>query len=79
MCMWFWGYPSFILSTFSAFLTYLFQGPVIIRIDILWAQLLLDFSTDHLENMHTCSTWSEDVHVVLGLSSIIFFQLFAFF
>ena len=30
-------------------------------------QLFLDFSTDHLETMHTCSTWSEDVHVILGL------------
>ena len=30
--------------------------------------------------MGTCSTWSEDVHVVLGLSChYFFFQLFAFF
>ena len=26
--------------------------------------------------MCTCSTWSEDVHVVLGLSSLIFFNFF---
>ena len=25
---------------------------------ILWAQLLLDYYTDHLETMHTCSIWS---------------------
>ena len=33
----------------------------------------LDFSTDHLETIHTCSTWSEDVHVVRGLSCLYLF------
>ena len=31
----------------------------------MWAQLLLVFSTNHFETMHICSTWSEDVRVVL--------------
>ena len=41
-------------------------------------QLLLDFSTDHFETMHTCSTWSEDVHMVWGYPAN-FFQRFALF
>ena len=35
----------------------------------MWAQLL-EFSTDHFETMHICSTWSEDVPVVLGFPNI---------
>ena len=78
MCMWFWGYRPFIFYyLFHRFDLVFFPGPIGIRIDILCAQLLLDFSTDHLETMHT---WSEDVHVVLRLSChFFFFQLFAFF
>ena len=53
-----------------------FSGQIIIRIDTLCAQLLLEFSTNHFETIHTCSTWSVDVHVVLGLSSRYFYQLF---
>ena len=49
------------------------------RIDILWAQLLLGFSTDHLETMHICFTWTEDVHVVLGLSCHYLFFRFLLF
>ena len=63
------------LSTFSIFSTWFFLGPVSIKTYILWAQLLLDFSTDHLETMHTCSSWSEDVHIVLSL----YFQLVTLF
>ena len=46
------------LSTFS---TKFCQ--ITVRIDTLWAQLLLEFSSDHFETMHTCSTLSVDVHV----------------
>ena len=61
----------YFLSTFSTFfdLVSFFSGSITIRKDTLWAQLLLEFSTGHFETMHTCSTWSVDVHVVLGLSS----------
>ena len=69
ICLWFWGYPPVIFYHFFHFFGLVFfPGPISIRIDILWAHLLLDFSTDHLETMHSCSTWSEDVDVVLGLS-----------
>ena len=43
--------------------------PTSIGIDTLQEQLLLEFSTNHFETMHICSTWSEDVHEVLELSS----------
>ena len=57
----------FFINFFHFFdLVFFFSGPISIRIDLLWAQLLLDFSTDRLETMHTCS--DEDEHVVLGLS-----------
>ena len=72
----------YFLSTFVTFSTmffFFFSGPICIRIDILWAQLLLDFSTDHLESIQTCFTWSEDVHVVLSYPAIIFLQFFALF
>ena len=50
-----------------------------IRIDILWAQLLLDFSTDQLETMRACSTWYEDVRVALGLTCHYLFLNFCTF
>ena len=59
-------FSYYFLSFFPTFLTELFPGSISIRTDILWAQLLLDFSTDHLETMHTCSIWSEDVHLFWG-------------
>ena len=60
----------YVLSTFFFnFFDLVFPGLITIRIDTLWAQLLLEFSTDHFENMHTSSTLSVDVHVVLGSSS----------
>ena len=46
-----------------------FPGPISIGIDTLWAQLLLEFSTNRFETMHICSISSEDVYVVFGLSS----------
>ena len=51
-------------STFSTFLTWFFPGPITIGIDTLWAQLLIEVSTNHFETTHICCTWSEDVHVV---------------
>ena len=54
-------------------LIFFFSGQITIRIDTLWAQLLLEFSSDHFKTMHTCSTRSVDVHVVLGISSSYFF------
>ena len=72
------GLSFYLFSTVSTISPYFFPGPISIRTDILWAQLLLDFSTDYLETMHTCSTWSEDVRVVLGYSAIIFFFLSTF-
>ena len=42
-------------------------------------QFLLDFSTDHLETIHSCSTWNENVHVVLGLSCHYLFSTFCTF
>ena len=81
MCMWFWDYPatSFI-NFFLLFQVSFFPSPISIRIDILWAQLLPDFSADHLETMHTCSTWSEDLPVVLGLSChYLYFSTFYIF
>ena len=66
------------LSVFFYFFNLDFSRSISIRIDILWAQLL-DFSTNHLETMHTCSTWSEDLHVVLGLSCPYLFSTFLLF
>ena len=42
----------------------------------LWAQLLLQFSTDFFETFHMFSAWNQDVHVVLDNTLIIFFSLF---
>ena len=67
------------LSTFFYFLTYLFPGLISIRIDNLEAQLLLQLFTDHFETMHTFSTWSEDVRVVLSYSTILFLNFFSTF
>ena len=45
------GYPPIIfLSTFPTFSS--FSGPITVIIDTLWGE----FSTDHFETMHTCST-----------------------
>ena len=66
MYTWFWVYPPDTFYLLFPLFRFSFPDPIGIRIDILGAQLLLDFSTDHLETMHTSSTWSEDVHVLLG-------------
>ena len=55
-----------------------FLGLITFRIDTLWAQLL-EFSTDRFETIHTCSTWTVGVHVVLGLSSHYFLATFSTF
>ena len=57
---------------FPLFSTYFFPGLISFKIDTLLAQLL-QLSTDQFETMHTCSTLSEDVRVVLGLFSRYFF------
>ena len=80
ICIWFCGYHHVIFyQLFPLFRLSFFSGQITIRIDILWAQILLEFSTDHLKTRHTCSTWSEDVHVVLGLSCHYLFSTFCFF
>ena len=65
----------FFLSTFPTYFGLVFFQ---VRLLCVWAQLL-EFSTDHFETMHTCSTWSVDVHEVLELSSHYFYQLFLLF
>ena len=42
----------------------------------LWAQLLLQFSTDCFETLQMLSAWNEDVHVVLVKYFDYFFSLF---
>ena len=80
MYMWFWGYPPIIVSYFfPPLFRQFFPGPISIRIDILCAQLLSDFSTDYLDTMLTCSVWSEDVRVVLGLACRNLFSTFLLF
>ena len=71
MVWWFGMILPLLFIIFSTVLTWFFLGRFSIGIDTctLWAELLLEFSTNHFETMHICSTWSEDVRVVLGLSS----------
>ena len=64
---------------FFLFFCVFFSGLISIRINILWVQLPLDFSIDHLETMHIFSTWPEDVHVVLVLSCRYLFSTFCTF
>ena len=66
----------FLFINFVYFFDLVFLGSIAIRIDTLWAQLLLEFFTDHFETMHTCFTWSVDVQVILGLSSGYFLLTF---
>ena len=55
-----------------------FPGPISIETDALWAQFLLEFSTNHFETMHIYSKLSEDVRVWVILPLICFDQLFPF-
>ena len=41
-----------------------FVFPSTFTLGALWAQLLLQFCTNHFETLHMFSTWCEDVHVV---------------
>ena len=52
------GLSSLFYQLFLRFRLSFFAGSISINIIIntLWAQLLLDFSTDNFETMHTCST-----------------------
>ena len=72
---------GFYLSFLLLFRFIFFLGPISIRIYILWAQLLLGFSTDHLETMRAYSIRSENVHMVFGLSChyLFFFYYYYFF
>ena len=45
----------------------------------LWAQLLLQFNTDLFEILKVFLSWSEDVHVIMGLSSHYFLSTFSTF
>ena len=68
MCMWFWGYtPVIFFYHFFFSLFFYFPGPISTRIDTLWAQILLEFSTNHFETTYVCSTWSEDVCCGFGV------------
>ena len=70
MCVWFLGYSPIIFYKLSPFFFDLEKFfPISTGIDTLWVQLLLEFPTNHFGIMHICSTWSEDVRVVLRLSS----------
>ena len=68
--------PLFFINFFY-FFDLVFSRFDSIRTDTLWAQLLLEFSTDHFETMWTCSASSVNVHVVLGLLSFYFLSIFS--
>ena len=67
MCVWFRGYPPIIFYQLFHCFDLVFSRSST-GIDTLWVQLL-EFFTNHFETMHICFTWSDDVQVVLGLSS----------
>ena len=69
----------FFINLFHFFDLVFFSGPITVRIDTLREQFLLEFSTHHFETLHTCSTWTVGVHVVLGLSSHYFLSTFSAF
>ena len=69
----------YLLSTFSVFSTKFFSRFVLYYNRYLVGATPLEFSTNHFETTHSCSTLSEDVHVVLGLSSCFFFFFINFF
>ena len=69
---------TFFFHFFDLVFFFFSSGPITIRIDTLWAQLLLEFSTHHFETMHICSTLSINVCVVLGYPNI-FYQYFSLF
>ena len=74
-----WGLSShyFFYQLFLLFRHNFFQIRPILK--TFWTQFRLEVSTNHFETMHTCSTWSVNVHVVLILSSHYFYQLFPLF
>ena len=45
----------------------------------LWMQLLLQFLTNLFETLQAFLSWSEDVHLVWGLSSLFFINFFHFY
>ena len=79
MCMWFWGYPAIIFfELFAFFFNSFFSCDTMPRTG-LWAQLLLQFYTKLFEILQVFLSWSEDVHVLLGLSSHHFLSTFFHF
>ena len=54
-----WGVQVSVRSSVRSFVF-----PSTFTLGVLWAQLLLQFCTDHFETLHVFSTWYEDVHVV---------------
>ena len=81
ICVWFWGYsPVMFYQPFPLFRLRFFSIQISIRIDILSLQFLLDFSTDYLETMHTCSVYlvwrcACGLGVILSLSIFFFWHL----
>ena len=70
MCMWFWYNTLIIFSHFFCFVNLVsffymkcYQG--VETVGTLWAQLLLQFSTDCFETLQMFSAWNEDMHMVL--------------
>ena len=81
MCMCLWGYPLIIFINFFHFFDVVFQVYLVLEYRFLltlWAQFILQFSILHFSTMHTCSTWSEGVRMVLGSPSH-YFYLFLHF
>ena len=74
MCMWVFGGARINFYSLSNFLGNLLHC----RVWSLCNQLLLQFSRDHFETMHTCCGYIEDVHVNFCRQKIIFDKIMAF-
>ena len=65
MCIWFGYNCKNIFCCFFHIVNFVIFHPQYIDNGyLLWAQLLLQFCTDHFETLHMFSSWYEDVHVV---------------
>ena len=53
-----------------------FVFPSTFTLGVLWAQLLLQFCTDHFETLHVFSPWYEDVHALWDRIVRLFLSLF---
>ena len=64
MCMWVFGGARINFDRITVFRTLVILGNFLhCRVWSLCNQLLLQFSMDHFETMHTCCGYIEDVHV----------------